>query len=167
MGKKSMAITPRFSLPFPALVNILVAAEGKKMGLVHTEITLKNGEDITKVKMGLMPKQGIRRVTVNALVDSGAWTLVINESTRKKLGLEAERVAPGILADGTKSMYKVIGPLEIAWKDRFYIGEALVVPEAKENLLGAIPLEALDLTINPRTEQVVGAHGDEIMHMLA
>jgi len=137
------------------------------MGLVRTEITLKNAEDLLRVKDGLMPEQKIRQVTVNALVDSGAWTLVINESTREQLGLEAERVAPGILADGTKSMYKVIGPLEIAWKDRFYIGEALVVPNAEENLLGAIPLEALDLTINPRTEQVVGAHGDEIMHMLA
>ncbi|MCL1931991.1 MAG: hypothetical protein FWF55_09250 [Treponema sp.] len=137
------------------------------MGLVHTDITLKNAEDITRVKDGLMPEQGIRQVTVNALVDSGAWTLVINESTREKLGLEAERVAPGVLADGTKAQHKVIGPLEIAWKDRYYIGEALVVPNAEENLLGAIPLEALDLTINPRTEEVVGAHGDEIMHMLA
>ena len=137
------------------------------MGLVHTKITLKNAEDITRVKDGLMPKQEIRQVTVNALVDSGAWTLVINEPTRKKLGVGTDRVAPGILADGTKSQYKLSGPLEITWKDRVYIGEALIVPDANENLLGAIPLEALDLTINSRTEQVVGAHGDEIMHTLA
>ena len=136
------------------------------MGLVRTEITLKNAEDIIKVGIGLMPEQEIRQVTVNALVDSGAWTMVINESTREKLGLEAERVAPGTLADGTKAQYKVIGPVEIAWKDRTYLGEALVVPNADENLLGAIPLEALDLTINPRTEEVVGAHGDQIMHSL-
>jgi clan AA aspartic protease len=136
------------------------------MGLVRTEITMKNAEDIISVKMGLIPEQEIRQVTVNALVDSGAWTMVINESTREQLGLEAERVAPGVLADGTKSQYKVIGPLEIAWKDRAYLGEALVVPNAEENLLGAIPLEALDLMINPRTEEVVGAHGDQIMHSL-
>ena len=35
-----------------------------------------------------------------------------------------------------------------------------------ENLLGAIPLEAMDLTINPRTEEVIGAHGDQIVHSL-
>ena len=29
---------------------------------------------------------------------------------------------------------------------------------------GAIPLEAMDLTINPRKEEVVGAHGDQIIH---
>ena len=137
------------------------------MGLVHTKITLKNAEDMMSVKMGLIPEQKIRKVTVNALVDSGAWTMVINESTRKKLGVGTDRVAPGVLADGTKSKYKLSGPLEITWKDRTYIGEALIVPNADENLLGAIPLEALDLTINPRTEQVVGAHGDQVMHILA
>jgi len=126
------------------------------MGLVRTEITLKNADDIHSVKKGLIPEQQIRQVTVNALVDSGAWTMVINEPTRIKLGLEAGRTAPGTLADGTTAQYKLSDPLEIIWKDRSVICEALVVPNADENLLGAIPLEAMDLTINPRTEQVVG-----------
>jgi hypothetical protein len=30
--------------------------------------------------------------------------------------------------------------------------------------LGAIPLEALDLTINPRKEEITGAHGDQPLH---
>jgi len=134
------------------------------MSLVHAEITLKNVEDMLSVKKGFKPDQEIRQVTVNALVNSGAWAMVINEPTREKLGLEAGGVAPGILADGAKAMYKSAGPIEIAWKDRTFICEALIVPNADENLLGAIPLEALDLTINPRTEEVVGAHGDQIMH---
>jgi len=136
------------------------------MELVRTEITLKNVEDILRVKSGLIPDQEIRQVTVNALVDSGAWTMVINEATREKLGLEAGRTAPGTLADGTMARYKLAGPLEITWKDRSVICEALVVPNADENLLGAIPLEAMDLTVNPRIEEVVDAHGDQIMHSL-
>jgi len=136
------------------------------MGLVRTEITLKNAEDMIIAQNGLKPNHKIRQVTVNALVDSGAWTMVINEPTLKKLGLEAGRVAPGTLADGTKAKYRLAGPLEISWKDRTVICEALVVPTADENLLGAIPLEAMDLMINPLTEEVVGAHGDQIMHSL-
>jgi len=136
------------------------------MGLVHTEITLKNGIDMIMVQKGLMPDHEIRQTTVNALVDSGAWTMVINDATREKLGLETTRVAPGTLADGTHAEYKLAGPLEISWKDRSVICEALVVPHADENLLGAIPLEAMDLTINPRTEEVIGAHGDQIVHSL-
>ncbi|WP_461255133.1 clan AA aspartic protease [Treponema sp. R80B11-R83G3] len=136
------------------------------MGLVHAEVTLKNGIDMIMVKKGLMPDQEIRQITVNALVDSGAWTMVINDATREKLGLETTRTAPGTLADGTQAEYKLTGPLEISWKDRSVICEALVVPHADENLLGAIPLEAMDLTINPRTEEVIGAHGDQILHSL-
>ena len=133
------------------------------MGIVRTEITMKNVEDIITAKNGLIPEHAIRQITVNALVDSGAWTMVINEATREKLGLEATRTAPGILADGTRSTYKLSDPIEITWKDRRVVCEALVIPNADENLLGAIPLEAMDLTINPRTEEVVGVHGDEIL----
>jgi len=136
------------------------------MGLVHAEITLKNSTDMIMVKKGLMPNNEIRQTTVNALVDTGAWTMVINNATFEKLGLETTRTAPGTLADGTQAEYKLAGPLEISWKDRSFICEALVIPHADENLLGAIPLEAMDLTINPRTEEVTGAHGDQIVHSL-
>jgi clan AA aspartic protease len=134
------------------------------VGLVHAEITLKNGIDMIMAQKGLMQDHEIRQTTVNALVDSGAWTMVINDATREKLGLEPTRTAPG--ADGTQTEYKLAGPLEISWKDRSVICEALVIPHADENLLGAIPLEAMDLTINPRMEEVTGAHGDQIVHSL-
>jgi len=39
------------------------------------------------------------------------------------------------------------------------------LPDAEDILLGAIPLEAMDLTINPRRE-LVGIHGDQIMHSI-
>ena len=134
------------------------------MGLVHTEIILKNAIDVAKAQEGLINKHEIRCTTVQALVDTGAWTLVINEAVRKKLGLEATRTAPGILADGTQGVYKLAGPLEVSWKDRNTNCDALVLPAAEDVLLGAIPLEAMDLTINPRTEEVVGIHGDQVMH---
>lgn len=134
------------------------------MGLVYTDITLKNGKDVLKAEVNLISVNEIRQMTISALVDTGAWTMVINEKTREKLGLDVTRTAPGTLADGTKSNYNLVGPLEIAWKDRGVICEAMVIPNADENLLGAIPLEAMDLTINPRTQEVVGAHGDQIMH---
>ena len=134
------------------------------MGIVRAEITLKNVNDILRAKDGHIKKKNIRTITVSALVDSGAWTMVINDATREKLGLEIGRTAPGTLADGTKNRYKLTSPLEITWKDRSVICEALVVPTAKENLLGAIPMEAMDVMINPRGEELVGVHGDEILH---
>ena len=134
------------------------------MGLVHTEITLKNVKDMLRAEDRLISEDNIRQVTVTALVDTGAWTLVINEAIRERLGLIATRTAPGTLADGTRGMYKLAGPLEVRWKNRCTNCDALVIPDAEDVLLGAIPLEAMDLTVSPRTEEVVGVHGDELMY---
>jgi clan AA aspartic protease len=136
------------------------------MGEVYTEIRLVNLADTLRAEDGLIPKSGVRQCTVNAMVDSGAWTLVINEETRAKLGLPITGTDPGTLADGTEGSYPVAGPVQVIWKDRRTVCEAVVLPHAREILLGAIPLEALDLMIHPRKEEVVGAHGDQPLHTL-
>jgi len=136
------------------------------MGLVKTEITLKNAEDKMKAKIGLIPAQEIRQKTTTALVDTGAWTLVINEATRKEIGLDYDGKSPGTLADGGRNEYNMAGPVEVHWKDRFTVCHAVILPNADDILLGAIPLEAMDLIVNPGKQEVVGAHGDQIMHKI-
>jgi predicted aspartyl protease len=51
--------------------------------------------------------------------------------------------------------------VEVRWKDRKTSCEAVVLPGEPEVLLGAYPLEGLDLTVNPKRQEVVGAHGDK------
>jgi len=69
-----------------------------------------------------------------------------------------------------KAEYPMAGPVEIRWKNRHMIGEALVLPEAPDVLLGAMVLEHMDLTINPQAEaegfgrELVGVHGDKEIH---
>jgi clan AA aspartic protease len=133
---------------------------------VHTEITLKNGGDVVKAKEGLIKKTEVRQETVQAVVDTGAWTLVINEETRIKLGLEPLGTDTVNLADGASSPCTVVGPLEVWWKDRRATCDALVLPHANEILLGAIPLEGMDIIVDPRAGEVVGRHGDQIIHRL-
>jgi len=133
------------------------------MGIIRTAITLKNAIDVHQAQEGAIKESEIRQTSINALVDTGAWTMVINEEMQKELGLKVTRTATGTLADGTESIYNVVGPVVITWKDRSAICEALVLPDAEEALLGAIPLEAMDLVINPRKEEIVGAHGDQIV----
>jgi len=40
------------------------------------------------------------------------------------------------------------------------------MPNANNVLLGAIPLEAMDLIINPSKQELIGAHGDKIVYMI-
>jgi len=136
------------------------------MGIVRTSITLKNAKDIYMSEAGILNEHEIRQTTIDAMVDTGAWTLVVNEKIRDKLGLLKTRTDTGTLADGKLSIYDIVGPLIVEWKNRSTLCEALLLPDAEEVLLGAIPLEAMDLTINPRNEEVVGAHGDRVVHSI-
>ena len=133
------------------------------MSVVSTEITLKNEIDSAFAKWGYIKTDEIRQMTVQAIVDTGAWTLVINDDICQKLGLDDKGFGEANLADGQKAYYPMAGPLEIRWKNRRMIGEALVLPDAPDVLLGALVLEHMDLTINPKRE-LVGIHGDKEIH---
>jgi len=133
------------------------------MSIVYTEITLKNDIDSAFAKRGIMKADEIRQTTVQAIVDTGAWTLVINNETRDKLGLDDKGLGEATLADGQKGEYPMAGPLEVWWKNRHMTCDALVIPDAPDVLLGALVLEHMDLTVNPLRE-LVGVHGDKEMH---
>jgi clan AA aspartic protease len=133
------------------------------MSIVYTEITLVNDVDTCNAKRGYIKADEIRKTTVQAIVDTGAWTIVINEDTRDKLGLDDKGCGEATLADGQKAEYPMAGPLEIWWKNRRFTCDALVISDAPDILLGAYPLEGMDLTINPQRE-LVGVHGDIVMH---
>jgi clan AA aspartic protease len=132
------------------------------MGEVRTEITLVNSRDTIKAEEGLIPESEIRRLTVNAVVDTGAVTLVINEEIREKLGLRVKRSGEATVAGGGKVQTQITEPVDVCWKDRETPCRAVVLPGEKDVLLGALPLEGMDLTINPLRNEVTGAHGDAI-----
>jgi len=133
------------------------------MSVVSTEITLKNEIDSAFAKRGYIKTDEIRQMTVQAIVDTGAWTLVINDDICQKLGLDDKGFGEANLADGQKAYFPMAGPLEVWWKNRHMVCEALVMPDAPDILLGALVLEHMDLTINPKRE-LVGVHGDKEMH---
>ena len=133
------------------------------MSIVYAELTLKNNFDVCNVRHGNIKADEIRQMTVEAIVDTGAWTLVINEEIREKLGLDDDGYGEATLADGTKELYPMVGPVEIWWENRHHTCPVLVIPNAPDILLGAIPLEAMDLTINPKRE-LVAIHKDLVKH---
>ncbi|MDR1948336.1 MAG: aspartyl protease family protein [Spirochaetaceae bacterium] len=136
------------------------------MGTVYTEITLKNAGDTEEVERGLRAETAVRSVTVTAMVDTGCGTLLIGEKLREKLGLAVRGLRGGTLADGTRRICQVTGPVEIHWKDRSMTCQPLVVPGSEEVLLGSIPLEDMDLLVDPVRKELTGAHGDEVLCLL-
>jgi clan AA aspartic protease len=136
------------------------------MGTVYTEITLKNAADTSYAQRGYMEEKDVRECTVRALVDTGAGTLVINEAVRQQLGLTIKGLRGAYLADGLRQVCRVTEPVEIHWKNRDTACPALLLPGAEEVLLGAIPLEDMDLIFDPAARELKGAHGDEVVCLI-
>ena len=136
------------------------------MGTFMEEITLENVIDRGLAEHGHIKDSEVRTLKVEAMPDTGAWTLVINEEVREKLGLGIEDEVHSTLADGTAAKYPRTGPIKIKWKNRSTTQSAVVIAGAKEVLLGALPLEAMDLIVDPVRHTLVGAHGDQAVHVI-
>jgi len=136
------------------------------MGVFKEEITLENILDRGFANRGYIKESAVRRLKVEAMPDTGAWTLVINEDIRQKLGLTIEETSESSLADGQRGTYDVTESVKIRWKDRSISLPAVVVPNAKDVLLGALPLEAMDLMVDPVHGKLVGVHGDQPLHVI-
>ena len=132
------------------------------MGIVQAVITLKNLLDNGKAREGLIKINDIRTATVTAVVDTGSLNLLITEELRQKLGLTVidEKIAH--IANGQRVSCKVTDAVEVRWKNRGTVVPALVIPGAEKILLGAIPLEGMDLMVNPVSQELVGIHGDDV-----
>ncbi len=125
------------------------------MGLVYADIEIFNYADETLCEDGYLPKDKIRKMQVNAMADSGAIRLSINENIKQQLGLRVRQQLNISLADGTKRTLDVAGPIRLKFKDRDCITDAFVLPNNEEPLIGAVPMELMDLVIIPSENKLV------------
>jgi hypothetical protein len=86
--------------------------------------------------------------------------------SRQKLGLAVEGSIASPLADGSTIRYNQTEAVKIQRKDRNTTQQALVVPEANDVFLGLLPLEAMDLMVDPVHERLTGVHGNQPLHIL-
>jgi clan AA aspartic protease len=88
-------------------------------------------------------------VEVEALGDSSALHLCIPEHVKIQLRLEAIDCKEVTLAHGTRKLVEYVGPIELHFKNRVGFAGALVMGD--QVLIGAIPMENMDLVIIPKT----------------
>lgn len=124
------------------------------MGLTYADLTLINFADETLFEDGYLPKEKVRSMPIKALADTGAIRLTINENIRHQLGLRVRNSMDVTLADGTKRNLQVAGPIRVKFKERDCITDAFVLPDNEEPLLGAVPMELMDLTIIPSQQKI-------------
>ena len=111
------------------------------MGLVFTDIELTNARD-----------DSLSPITVNALVDSGAVHMCIPEHVARQLNLPVQDRRGVTFADGREDTVDYVGPMRVRFGNRQCLVGALVFGD--QALLGAIPMEDMDLVINPLRQTV-------------
>jgi len=109
-----------------------------RMGIVSAKFILKNPR-----------RPDLQPLEVNAIADSGAVHLCIPEHVLVQLQLEAISQKEVVLADGSVRSVPYAGPIQLHFKNRIGFAGALVMGD--QVLIGAIPMEDMDLIIIPLT----------------
>jgi predicted aspartyl protease len=135
------------------------------MGEVVVKITLVNARDAGNARSGYIKDSEVRKLIVDAVVDTGTGPLVITEAMRQQLGLEIEKEHSVNLAGGVKQKCAKAELVDIRWNDR-YTSSRPIVLSGGETLMGVILLEDMDLLVNPVDRCLAGVHGDEWIHQV-
>lgn len=111
------------------------------MGLVYGDVTLSNPRD-----------SKLSSMQVTALVDTGAINLCIPEHVQVQLDLAEFEKREVTTADGRRHLVPYVGPVMVRFENRTCFTGALVLGD--EVLLGAVPMEDMDLVVHPRLQKL-------------
>ena len=106
------------------------------MGQIYANLSLSNPS-----------KEDLKSIEATALVDTGALFLCIPQHIALQLQLKEYEKREVTIADGSKKLVPYVGPVKINYLNRMCLTGALVLGDIV--LLGAIPIEDMDLVIHP------------------
>src|SRR5437867_1194579 len=125
--------------------------ETETMPRVVAEAKVENIYDLHEVTQGARPEDHVRRVIItDALVDTGATTLSMPGKLIQQLGLEKSYENRATSSQGLTTV-NVYGPVRITLMGRFCSVDVVEVPDEVPVLIGQIPLEMLDLVVDPQS----------------
>ena len=140
----------------------MITAEKPEMGRVAMEVELTNYQDKVLAEAGALAPDKVRRMRVEGIIDSGAAHLVIPQSAADALGVPVIGEAGVRYADDRRATKKVVNAVEVGLLNRSGIFRAIVEPDRKNALIGAIVLEDMDFVVDCRQLKLVPRDPDRI-----
>ncbi len=137
--------------------------ETNTMGRVTTEATVVNLRDLWLAETGHLPADQVRRLTIpDALADTGATTLSLPTRFVQHLGLTRLQPKRMVTSAGLAEAY-LCDAVRLTIQDRQCTVDVMEVPDPAPALIGQVPLEVLDLVVDPRGGRLIPnpAHGGE------
>jgi clan AA aspartic protease len=137
---------------------------GADIGRVFVPVTVENGDDVRLAASGRLSGDQVRRVSMEALVDTGATLLCLPTSIVQQLGLKFDRTRQARTAAGPRTM-SIYSGARLEVQGRACNVEVMELPDDSEPLLGQIPLETLDWWVDVVNRRLVGnpEHGGQWM----
>jgi clan AA aspartic protease len=135
------------------------------MGRVSVSAIVESLEDVYRVHRGEMSGDQARRVEVaEALVDTGATGLSLPRRLVEQLGLLPIRTRRAVTTAGVRDV-PTYGAVKLTVLGRDCVCDVTGVDDACPVLIGQVPLELMDLVVDPGRRQLIGnpAHGGEHM----
>lgn len=120
------------------------------MGAFKVEISVANWQN-----RFLPPDKHGEQLSIAALVDTGAAELALPAEIIERLKLEELDRIRVYTADGAEHLYRVMGVVELTVNGRRCHVRVIELPRGAKPLLGALPLEEMDLHISPREKKLV------------
>ena len=137
--------------------------ETPTMGKVLVTAKIINLQDLYMAQQGHLPEAQVRSVEVtDAMADTGATSLMVPRRLIAQLGVRPFRTRQARTSGGLVTL-QVYEAVRMTVLDREYTGDVAEVPDDCPVLIGQIPLEALDLVVDPVGQRLIGnpAHGGE------
>ncbi len=125
------------------------------MGLVYAEVTLINGDDMALSRRNIIGEEDVKKMNVTMLVDTGTYNLCINEEIQEQMQFEIVEKRKAQIADGRIVECDIADNVQIRFKNRATTCRAMILPGNCEPLLGAIPLEDMDVLIHPQRQELI------------
>ena len=125
------------------------------MGLVYADIELINSEDLGLARRHIIGEEEIKRLRLRMLADSGAYMMAINETIQSQLELPFIEKRKAVMTEGSIKEFEVVGPVMVNFFNRTAVCNAYVLAGDSEPLLGAIPMEEMDVLIHPLRQELI------------
>src|SRR5688500_13334678 len=119
------------------LSGVVEPKRGVDVGRVVVQVTVENYGDVERADRQEIPFDSIRKIEVNALVDSGATFFCLPRSLIEQLGLKFQRMKETRTIAGPMSL-GIYGAAKLIVEGRDCITEVMELPEARQPLLGQI-----------------------------
>lgn len=123
------------------------------MGEVKVKIKITNNVDDVLAKQGKLPRDQVRSVEIEGVVDTGAVALTLPSHIVEKLGLTRKYKQVAQYADGRLEEVDVTEPVFVEVMGRYTSEEALVLGD--EILIGQTVLEKTDLFVDCRAQRLI------------